>query len=51
MKKKLILVAVLVVTLVIYMAVTSLDYSPLALIAGLVIMPIDVFAAISLFSN
>ena len=51
MKKKSILAITLIATFVVYMAITAIDYSPLALLAGLILTAIDTFAIVWYFSN
>lgn len=51
MKKKLTLIAILVVTFVIYMGINAIDYSPFVLIAGFIIVPIDTIAVLWYFSE
>ena len=51
MKKKLTLIAILVVTFVIYMAINALDYSPFVLLSAFVIVPIDTIAVLWYFSE
>lgn len=51
MKNKLIFAAVVIVTFVIFLAVNSIDYSPLVLPASMVLGAIDIFVAIQCFSK